>query len=151
MSQQQTSSRQTTLRSGYPYLQSITTRWMDNDIYGHVNNVNYYAYFDTVVNQFLIERGGLDIHNGESIGFIVESQCSYRSPVAYPQLLEGGMQVLKLGNSSVTYGVAIFQQWVEEAAAVGSFTHVFVERASQRPTPIPAALRAALESLQVAH
>ena len=149
MSQQQTPNPQATLRSGYPYRQSITTRWMDNDVYGHVNNVNYYSYFDTVVNQFLIERAGLDIHNGDSIGFVVESQCSYRSPIAYPQLLEGGVQVLKLGTSSVTYGVAIFQQGVEEAAAIGRFTHVFVERASQRPAPMPAALRAALESLQV--
>lgn len=137
------------LRSDYPYLQSIATRWMDNDVYGHVNNVNYYSYFDTIVNQFLIERGGLDIHGGDTIGFIVESHCHYRSPVAFPQQLQGGVQVLKLGNSSVTYGVAIFAPEQPQAAALGSFTHVFVDRHSQRPTALPPELRSALQSLRV--
>lgn len=134
-------------RSSYFYHQPITTRWMDNDVYGHVNNVNYYSYFDTVVNQFLFERGGLDIHAGEVIGFIVESHCSFHSPVAFPQQLEGAVRVDKLGNSSVTYGVAIFVAGSEQAAAVGSFTHVFVDRNDQRPRPIPAPLRLALQGI----
>jgi acyl-CoA thioester hydrolase len=136
-------------RSAYRYFLPITTRWMDNDIYGHVNNVVYYAYFDTIANHFLITRGGLDIHNGDIVGFVVNSQCSYRSAVAYPESIEGGFRVNRLGNSSVEYGVAIFREGAENACAVGTFTHVFVDRETERPTPIPAPMRAALQSVLV--
>ena len=136
-------------RADYRYFLPITTRWMDNDIYGHVNNVVYYSYFDTIANHFLIKRGKLDIHNGPVIGFVVNSQCSYRNPVAYPEAVEGGFRVNRLGNSSVEYGIAIFKQGGETACAVGTFVHVFVDRATQRPTAMPAALRAALEGAQV--
>ena len=95
-------------RQGYKYFSDITTRWMDNDIYGHVNNVAYYSYFDSIANQYLIERGGLDIHQAGVIGFVVASSCEYKSPVAYPQLLEAGFRVNRLGNSSVEYAIGIF-------------------------------------------
>jgi len=141
--------KQARSRAGYPYLQAITTRWMDNDVYGHVNNVNYYSYFDSVVNQFLIERGGLDIHAGEMVGFIVESRCQYLSPVAFPERLEGALRTAKIGNSSVTYELAIFKQSRDEAVALGQFTHVFVRRADNQPVAIPTAIRQALESIQL--
>lgn len=131
----------------YPYITSITTRWMDNDIYGHINNVAYYSFFDTAANRFLIERGGLDIEAGTVIGLVVESKCQYHAPLAYPQTLRAGVRVDKLGNRAVTYGIAIFSEDNDAAAAHGHFVHVFVERASRTPTPIPAALRSALESL----
>lgn len=132
----------------YPYVTSITTRWMDNDIYGHINNVAYYSFFDTAANQFLIERGGLDIIAGSVIGLVVESKCTYHAPLAYPQTLRAGVRVDKLGNRAVTYGIAIFDETSELAAAHGHFVHVFVERATRTSTPIPAALRTALASLE---
>lgn len=131
-------------REDYFWYTPITTRWMDNDLYGHVNNVVYYAYFDTIANSFLIEEGGFDIHGASEIGYVVQSSCQYRKGVAFPQRLEGGFRVLKLGNSSVTYQLAIFVYGDSEAAAVGEFTHVFVDRDSERPVPIPATLRTAL-------
>lgn len=134
-------------RENYGYFLPITTRWMDNDIYGHVNNVTYYSYFDTVANTYLIEEGKLDIHHGGIIGFVVNSQCTYNSAVTYPERLEGGLRVNRLGNSSVEYGIGIFRRGESAAAAEGTFTHVFVERENQRPTPIPADLRKALQSL----
>lgn len=134
-------------RSDFHYFMPITTRWMDNDVYGHVNNVTYYSYFDTVANSYLIHQGGLDIHGGDTIGFVVNSQCSYHSAIAFPDELEGALCVNKLGNSSVEYGIGIFRKGEDSAAANGSFTHVFVKRDTQRPTPIPAQLRAALEKL----
>ena len=136
-------------RSGYKYFADITTRWMDNDIYGHVNNVVYYSYFDSVANQYLIEQGGLDIHSAEIIGFVVASSCEYKSPVAYPQKLEAGFRVNRLGNSSVEYGIGIFVQGQAEASAQGTFTHVFVDRNSDKSVPIPAQIRAALEAVLV--
>ena len=136
-------------RSGYKYFADITTRWMDNDIYGHVNNVMYYSYFDSVANQYLIEQGGLDIHSAEIIGFVVASSCEYKSPVAYPQKLEAGFRVNRLGNSSVEYGIGIFVQGQAEASAQGTFTHVFVDRNSDKSVPIPAQIRAALEAVLV--
>lgn len=136
-------------RSGYHYFLPITTRWMDNDIYGHVNNVVYYSYFDTVANHFLITRGGLDIHDGRIVGFVVNSQCSYKSAIAYPDRIEGGFRVNRLGNSSVEYGIGIFREGEESACAAGTFTHVFVDRDTDRPTPIPSAMREALESVRV--
>ncbi|MDG0972456.1 MAG: thioesterase family protein [Porticoccaceae bacterium] len=138
-----------TKRTSYPYFTDITTRWMDNDIYGHVNNVVYYSYFDSVANKYLIEEGGLDIHSSDIIGFVVASSCQYRSPIAYPQAIEAGFRVNKLGNSSVEYGIAIFQQGQATASAEGAFTHVFVDRASAKSVAIPASLRQALEAVLV--
>ena len=134
-------------RSHYGYFLDLTTRWMDNDIYGHVNNVTYYSYFDTVVNQYLIEHGDLSIHTAEVVGFVVASSCQYRSPIAFPEMLQGALRVEKLGRSSVQYGLAIFKQGEPLASAYGTFTHVFVDRASSRSVPIPARIRQALERL----
>lgn len=131
----------------YPYVVDITTRWMDNDVYGHVNNVTYYSYFDTAANSFLIERGGLDIHNADVIGLVVESACRYHAPVAYPDRLRAGVRVDKLGNRSVTYGIGIFAPGSDEAVANGHFVHVFVEREARTSTAIPTQIRAALESI----
>lgn len=136
-------------RADYRHFQPITTRWHDNDIYGHVNNVVYYSYFDSAVNAYLIERGGLDIHDGEVVGFVVSSSCDYFASIAFPDLLEVGLRVGKLGNSSVQYELAIFKAGEAQACAAGRFVHVFVYRASNRPTPIPAGLRQALEALLV--
>ncbi len=133
--------------AAYPFITSITTRWMDNDIYGHINNVAYYSFFDTAANQFLIERGGLDIATGSIIGLVVESKCQYHAPLAYPQQLRAGVRVDKLGNRAVTYGIAIAADDDDRAAAHGHFVHVFVDRATRTPVPIPASLRSALESL----
>ncbi|MEK9672849.1 MAG: thioesterase family protein [Rhodospirillaceae bacterium] len=136
-------------RNDYPYILPIQTRWMDNDIYGHVNNVTYYSYFDTVVNCYLIERGGLDIHDGRIVGFAVETNCKFFKPVAYPEKLSAGLRVGKLGNSSVRYEIAIFKEGEDDAAAAGHFVHVFVDRETNRPTPVPSPIRAALEKLLV--
>ncbi|MFN0246505.1 MAG: acyl-CoA thioesterase [Kofleriaceae bacterium] len=139
------------LLSAYPYVTSITTRWMDNDIYGHVNNVAYYSFFDTAANQFLIERGGLDIARASIIGLVVESRCTYHAPLAYPQVLRAGVRVDKLGHRAVTYGIAIFagdgSQADEGAAAHGHFVHVFVDRETRTPVAIPEPLRSALSSI----
>jgi acyl-CoA thioester hydrolase len=132
----------------YPYATAITTRWMDNDIYGHINNVTFYSFFDTAANRFLIDRGGLDIENGPVIGLVVESHCSYHAPLAFPQNIRAGVRVAHLGNRAVTYDIAIFSDRDPLAAANGSFVHVFVERATRQATMIPAQIRAALESLQ---
>ncbi len=130
--------------SDYHYFIPITTRWTDNDVYGHVNNVTYYSYFDSVANHFLIHEGGLDIEHGEVIGLVVESHCNYHAPVAYPQRLRAGLRVDKLGNRSVTYGLAVFLEDEPEAVAHGYNVHVFVDRASREAVPIPEALRTAL-------
>ncbi|MAL90481.1 thioesterase family protein [Stutzerimonas sp. R40042] len=135
------------LRRDYKHFQPITTRWHDNDIYGHVNNVVYYGFFDTAVNNYLIQQGGLDIQDGDIVGFVVSSACDYFASIAYPDLIEVGLRVAKLGNSSVQYELAIFREGEQEASAAGRFVHVFVERASNRPTAIPPRLRAALEAL----
>lgn len=131
----------------YGYVLPITTRWMDNDAYGHINNVTYYSYFDTVANHYLIHEGGLDIHAGPVIGLVVESRCTYRAPLAYPDALRAGLRVDKLGNRSVTYGIAIFKEGESQAAAHGTFVHVFVDRHSRKATAMPERLRAALERL----
>ena len=138
-----------TRRAGYRYFQPVTTRWSDNDLYGHVNNVTYYSYFDSVANHYLIEQGGLDIHRGAVIGVVASSGCTYLSPVAYPQPLEAGLRVDRLGNSSVTWGIAVFADGADQASAHGSFVHVFVDRESGRPVPIPAPIRDALERILV--
>ena len=136
-------------RSDYPHHLAIPTRWMDNDVYGHVNNVVYYSYFDTVINTWLIERGGLDIVASPVIGLCVESRCSYLRPLSFPSTLSAGLRVARLGSSSVQYAIGIFAPDEDAAAAQGEFTHVFVDRAARRPTPIPPALRAALERLVI--
>ncbi len=136
-------------RENYFAFKPITTRWMDNDAYGHVNNVTYYSYFDTAANCYLIEEGGLDIENGSVIGFVVNSGCNYNSPIAYPEKIEAGLRVDRLGNSSVTYGLAIFKEGEEKAAAQGHFVHVFVDRETNKPVAIPDKMRAALEAILV--
>lgn len=134
--------------AAYPYITSLTTRWMDNDIYGHINNVAYYSFFDSAANRFLIERGGLEIATSEIIGLVVESKCSYHASLTYPQDLRAGVRVDHLGNRAVTYGIAIFSATDDQAAAHGHFVHVFVDRITRRPAAIPAAMRSALESLR---
>lgn len=134
-------------RDQYRHFRRLDTRWMDNDVYGHVNNVTYYSYFDTGVNAYLIERGVLDIHAGTTIGLVVETGCRYFASVAFPDTLEVAIRVAHLGNSSVRYEVAIFKQGDAAAAAAGHFTHVYVDRDSRRPAALPADLRAALEAL----
>ena len=136
-------------RGRYAYFVPIPTRWMDNDVYGHVNNVVYYAYFDTVINRYLIAEGGLDIAAGGTIGLCVESRCRYRKPVAFPDDVDAGLRVARVGRSSVTYEVGIFARGDEDAAAEGSFVHVFVDRAKRRATPIPEPLRSALARIAV--
>jgi acyl-CoA thioester hydrolase len=135
------------LRSDYRHFQPITTRWHDNDLYGHVNNVVYYSYFDSAVNTYLIEVGELDIHAGQVIGLVVSSSCDYFASIAFPERIEVGLRVGKLGNSSVQYELAIFKLGETEACAAGRFVHVFVDRASNRPVSIPAGLRSALTRL----
>ncbi|UZE24095.1 acyl-CoA thioesterase [Pseudomonas sp. B21-056] len=136
-------------RHEYPYLHPITTRWHDNDVYGHVNNVTYYSFFDTTVNTYLIEVGGLDIQGGEVVAFVVSSACDYFASIAFPERIEVGLRVGKLGSSSVQYELAVFKAGEAEACAAGRFVHVFVDRASNRPVAIPDRLRAALEQLVV--
>jgi acyl-CoA thioester hydrolase len=137
-------------RTAYPHFLSIPTRWMDNDVYGHVNNVVYYSYFDTVVNEYLIRAGFLDFERGATIGLIVETQCNYFSPLVFPERVDAGLSVARLGTSSVRYEVGLFKEGSEDAAAQGHFVHVYVERATRRPVPLPEALRAALAPLVVA-
>lgn len=134
-------------RSDYPFVLAIATRWMDNDIYGHVNNVTYYSYFDTVINTYLIAAGGLDIRGGPAIGVCAESHCRYLASLAFPDTVEAGLRVDSLGRSSVRYGIALFAAGAPHPAALGWFVHVFVARDTRRPIPIPAPLRAALERL----
>ncbi len=136
-------------RGDFRYFQTIASRWMDNDIYGHVNNVVYYSYFDTVIARYLLEEGGLDPWRGEVVGFAVESGCRYFRPLAFPDLVVAGLRVVRLGNSSVTYEIGIFRGEEEEARAAGRFVHVFVDRRSERPVPLPAPLRRALARLLV--
>ena len=134
-------------RNAYKAFRSIGTRWMDNDAYGHVNNVVYYSWFDTAVNAYLIEHGVLDIHHGEAIGLVVETQCNYFSPLAFPQTVEAGLRVARLGSSSVRYEVALFAQDQDLCAARGHFVHVYVDRVSRRPVSLPRPLKQLLETL----
>lgn len=135
-------------RSDYRHFLEITTRWMDNDVYGHVNNVVYYSFFDTAVNRYLIEEGVLDIHAGEVIGFVVETSCKYERPIAFPDQVEAGIRVAKIGRSSVRYEVGIFANGEEESAAHGYFVHVYVDRETGKSTPIPEGMRAALARIE---
>jgi acyl-CoA thioester hydrolase len=130
----------------YPHQLAIPTRWHDNDVYGHVNNVDYYAFFDTVINAWLIREGGLDIHTGQSIGLCAESHCTFLAAVVFPETVTAGLAVGKLGNSSVRYEIGLFAEDGTQAAE-GWFVHVFVDRDSRRSVPIPDELRAALERL----
>ncbi len=141
------SGTRTETRARYPHFLTIPTRWMDNDIYGHVNNVVYYSYFDTVINAFLIDPGGLDIHGGPVIGVCAESACRYRAAFAFPESVEAGLRVQHLGRSSVRYEIGLFKAGAEAAAAEGHFVHVFVDRKRMSPVPIPEAIRAALERI----
>jgi acyl-CoA thioester hydrolase len=135
-------------RSAYKAFRSIGTRWMDNDAYGHVNNVVYYSWFDTAVNAYLIEHGVLDIHHGQAIGLVVETQCNYFSPLAFPQTVEAGLRVARLGHSSVRYEVALFAQDQDLCAARGHFVHVYVDRVSRRPVSLADPLKQLLETLK---
>lgn len=135
------------VRGDFPHFLPITTRWMDNDVYGHVNNVVHYAYFDTVVNRYLIERGVLDIHRGPVIGLVVETGCRYFAPLAFPGTVHAGLRVARLGTSSVRYEVGLFADDAAEAAAHGHFVHVYVDRETRRPTELPRDLRLALQAL----
>jgi len=134
-------------RQSYKHFRAIGTRWMDNDVYGHVNNVVYYSYFDTVVNQYLVEHGVLEIGASSVIGLVVETACRYFSPIAFPDTIHAGLRVGRLGRSSVRYEIGIFRNDEPLASAQGHFVHVYVDRASRRATPLPQALRAALEPL----
>jgi len=135
------------LRESYRHFQAIPTRWADNDIYGHVNNVVYYSYFDTVVNQYLIEQHALDLVNSTVIGLVVETQCDYFAPLRFPDVVHAGLRVTKMGNSSVRYEIGLFRNEERTASAQGYFVHVYVNRASRRSTPVPADMRAVLEKL----
>lgn len=135
-------------RSGYRAFRTISTRWMDNDAYGHVNNVVYYSWFDTVVNAHLIEQGVLDIHQGETIGLVIETQCNYFASLAFPQNVEAGLRVAHMGTSSVRYEVGLFAQGEPLTAAKGHFVHVYVDSETRRPVPLPAPLKAVLEQLK---
>lgn len=137
------------MRAAYRHFLAIPTRWMDNDIYGHVNNVVYYSYFDTVINTYLIEAGGLDIHDSDVIGVCAESTCRYRAGLTFPETVEAGLRVGHLGGRSVRYEIGLFQQGREAAAAEGHFVHVFVERASMTPVAMPEGIRTALARLTV--
>lgn len=134
-------------RDAYPHVLEIPARWMDNDVYGHVNNVQYYSYFDTVINEYLIRVGGLDIHAGEAIGICVESHCAYKASLAFPAVVHAGLRVGKLGRSSVRYEIGLFDGAAPQPAAEGWFVHVFVDRAERRPVEIPAPIRSALAAI----
>lgn len=136
-------------RADYPHFQAIPTRWIDNDVYGHVNNVVYYQYFDTVVNQYLIEQGALDIERSTVIGLVVETQCNYFASITFPDVVHAGLRVARLGSSSVRYEIGIFRNDDQDAAAQGHFVHVYVDREERRPTTLPDALRTALSRLVV--
>ena len=134
-------------RNAYRHFQSIPTRWMDNDVYGHVNNVVYYSYFDTVVNQYLIEQHVLNIEASKVIGLVVETQCQYFASITFPDVVHAGLRVAKLGNSSVRYEIGLFRNEEQTALAQGYFIHVYVDRATRRAISLPADMRAALEKI----
>ena len=136
-------------REHYQHRRQIPTRWRDNDVYHHINNVIYYEFFDTVINGYLTEQGGLDYRCGESVGFAVETHCQFLKPICFPAVVDACLRVSRLGNSSVRYEIGIFSADDEEAAAVGFFVHVFVDRRTGKPTRIKGRLRRAMEALQV--
>ena len=134
-------------RAGYRHFMALQTRWLDNDLYGHINNVVYYAYFDTLLTRYLIDAGRLAIRGGTVIGVAVETACRFHKSFAFPETIDGGLRIGHLGTSSVRYEIGLFGQGEDQARAEGHFVHVFVERATQRPTPIPPEIRAALEKI----
>ena len=134
-------------RNAYRHFRAIPTRWADNDVYGHVNNVVYYSYFDTVVNQYLVEQGALNIEKSTVIGLVVETQCEYFSPITFPDIVHAGLRVAKLGNSSVRYEIGLFRNEDNAASAQGHFVHVYVDRTSRRSIAVPADMRAALAKI----
>jgi acyl-CoA thioester hydrolase len=135
-------------RSAYRHFTNLTTRWMDNDVYGHVNNVVYYSWFDTVVNRYLIEASALDVECGDVIGLVVETHCNYFAPLAFPQTVDAGLRVGRVGMSSVRYELGLFAAGAAQTAARGHFVHVYVDRQTRRPVALPAALRQALGALE---
>lgn len=147
MNEQTTERKAAGPRATYPAFRTITTRWLDNDLYGHMNNVVHYALFDTAVNGWLIDKGVLDIHGGDQIGLVVETGCRYFSEIAFPDLVTAGIRVARLGSSSVRYEVGLFRNDEPVAAAEGFFVHVYVDRHTRRPKPLGGALRAALEGI----
>jgi acyl-CoA thioester hydrolase len=134
-------------RTAFRHERGLQTRWADNDLYGHVNNVVYYAYFDTVVNSYLIDAGVLDPHRSSVIGLVVETQCHYFRPLAFPQRLLGALNTARIGTSSVTYRVGIFEEGAETAAAQGHFVHVYVDRETRRPVKLPEAFHRAVSAI----
>ena len=140
-----------TRRSEFPVLRTITTRWMDNDHYGHVNNVVYYSYFDTAVNGYLIEASGTDIRELPAIGIVAETSCRFLKELSFPDTVHAGLALEKLGNSSVIYRIGLFRNEETEPAALGRFVHVYVDAASRRPVPVPTQIRAALTALAEGH
>ena len=132
----------------YRVFRDIGTRWLDNDLYGHVNNVVYYSWFDTAVNGYLIEQGALDLHGSGAIGLVVQTHCDYFAPIAFPEQVRAGLRVARLGRSSVRYEIGLFAQDQPLTAAKGHFIHVYVDRHSRRPVPLPERLRAVLAPLQ---
>ncbi|MBL0169734.1 MAG: acyl-CoA thioesterase [Gemmatimonadaceae bacterium] len=137
----------TETRDRYRHLSTVDTRWMDNDVYGHVNNVVYYSFFDTVVNRWLIAQGVLDIAASPAIGLVIETQCRYFAPITFPDVVTAGLRVAHLGTSSVRYEIGLFRNDDTTAAAAGHFVHVYVDRATRTKTPIPSAVRSALSAL----
>jgi acyl-CoA thioester hydrolase len=137
------------VREGYPYVLEIPTRWADNDVYGHVNNATYYGYFDTAVNRHLTDHGLLSPSESLVIGIVVETGCRFHRSLAFPDVIEAALRVSKIGNSSVTYELALFRKGDREPAASGHFVHVYVDRATRRPAAIPPPVRAELEKLRV--
>ncbi len=134
-------------RDRYRHFLEIPTRWMDNDVYGHVNNVIYYSYFDTVVNGYLISSGSLDIQRSPVIGLVVETQCRFFKPTVFPDTVHAGLRVARLGNSSVRYEIGLFRNDEDAAAAQGHFVHVYVDRETRRPAGLPQQMREALEKI----
>jgi len=147
MSETKSDKPQAAPRTAYKVFRTISTRWMDNDAYGHVNNVVYYSWFDTAVNAYLIEQGVLDIHQGETIGLVIETQCNYFSALAFPQTVEAGIRVARLGTSSVRYEVGLFAQGEPLTAARGHFIHVYVDKQTRRPVHLPLNLKSVLETI----
>jgi len=139
---------QRSARSDFRHFQRIPTRWIDNDVYGHVNNVVYYSYFDTVVNQYLIEQGALNIESSTVIGLVVETGCQYFEAITFPDVVHAGLRVTRIGTSSVRYEIGLFRNDDDEASAQGHFIHVYVDRKIRRPVELPTPLRAALERIQ---
>lgn len=142
--------RRNETRDSYPHLSTITTRWMDNDVYGHVNNVVYYSFFDTAVNGYLVAEGALEIDESPVIGLVVDTGCSYFAPIAFPERVTAGIRVTRIGTSSVRYEVGLFREDDATPAAAGHFVHVYVDRETRRPTKLPERLVAALERIAVA-